>query len=548
MSRPLSSGAAAAVAAAALLAASPARAQTPTFALDRLPMAGAPGDGIAVWRPDMSDTTRFYGQLGLGVTADPLRTVNYVHDEALANKITSNIVPMQLVTYLDVGVEILSRVALQVSFPFIAYQATNAPNIPLNGPAGTVSFDLKHVAAGDLRIEARGIVFRSESRTFKLGLSAAAIVPTGNKFSFGGDQSVGGAFGFAAEYDAKLVALTLDAAFRLRPTVTVNELVVSSEVDYALGAYVPLRRGTIRLGLELFGGVGVNPSAQVVNSVAPAAPKHSNAGNLDTAPLEWLLNGKMFFTPKRQVYAGLGFGSRLDGAYAPDFRAVALVGGSIGITDTDPKSPAARYVFEVSDPVDTDHDGIPDEVDACPLEPGEMDPDPEKIGCPKYIRRVKGSNEIQVLKRIEFEFDKSTILPVSYPILDEVYALVAANPSIRLLSIEGHTDNQGTPEYNQRLSDDRANAVLKYLQKKGLDPSRMTATGYGLTKPIATNDTDEGRQKNRRVEFHVFETLGNGPMGAVPVPAPAPTPAPAPAPAPAPTPAPSSTPPVLPKR
>jgi len=162
-------------------------------------------------------------------------------------------------------------------------------------------------------------------------------------------------------------------------------------------------------------------------------------------------------------------------------------------------------------PKDTDGDGIPDEVDACPLEPGDMDPDPEKNGCPKYIRRVKGSNEIQILKRIEFEFDKSTILPVSYPILDEIYDLVHANPAIKLLSIEGHTDNQGTPDYNQRLSDDRASAVLNYLQKKGLDPSRMTATGYGLTKPIATNDTDEGRQKNRRVEFHISETIGVNP-------------------------------------
>jgi hypothetical protein len=94
--------------------------------------------------------------------------------------------------------------------------------------------------------------------------------------------------------------------------------------------------------------------------------------------------------------------------------------------------------------------------------------------------------------------------------------------------------------------------VLKYLQKKGIDPARMTATGFGLTKPIATNDTDEGRQKNRRVEFHISETLGQGPMGAAvkpaPAPEPAPAPAPGPAPAPSPAPAPGPAPPVLPKR
>ncbi len=110
----------------ALVCASPiARAQTPTFAVDRLPMAGAPGDGIAVWRPDMPDTTCFYGQLGLGLSVNPLRTGNYVHDEDLARRITSNPIPLQLMTYVGVGVEILGRVALQVSFPLTAYQAVH---------------------------------------------------------------------------------------------------------------------------------------------------------------------------------------------------------------------------------------------------------------------------------------------------------------------------------------------------------------------------------------------------------------------------------------
>ncbi|MFT3769140.1 MAG: OmpA family protein [Minicystis sp.] len=90
-------------------------------------------------------------------------------------------------------------------------------------------------------------------------------------------------------------------------------------------------------------------------------------------------------------------------------------------------------------------------------------------------------------------------------------SLLVANPTIKSMSIEGHTDNQGTPEYNQRLSDDRANAVLAYLVKKGIDPHRLTAKGYGLTKPRATNDTDEGRQKNRRVEFHITEQIGETP-------------------------------------
>ena len=84
-----------------------------------------------------------------------------------------------------------------------------------------------------------------------------------------------------------------------------------------------------------------------------------------------------------------------------------------------------------------------------------------------------------------------------------------ANPTIKSLRVEGHTDNQGTPEYNQRLSDARANSVMAYLVKQGVEAGRVTAEGFGLTKPIATNDTDDGRQKNRRVEFHITEQVAS---------------------------------------
>ena len=506
------------------------RARAQTFAVDRLFMAGAPGDGIGIWRPDMSDQTRFFGQLGLGLAVNPLRAAN-IADNLDVQRALKNPLSDQFITYFNVGAEILGRVSLQVAFPLVAYQAGSDNNLaPCSAqapappcfpvpPTGTTyvpsraAVTLQHTVPGDVRIEARGVIFRTDARDFKLALNAAIYVPSGNKLSFGGDGGVGAAFGLAAEYDARVVAITLNAAYRLRPTVVLNELPVSNELTYGLGVYAPFRKGTLRLGAEFFGAVGVNPSKQgVFNSAPPGNASKSNVGDLDATPLEWMLNGRMYFTPKRQVYAGLGAGTRLTGGFAPDFRAVAVVGGSFGVSDSDPKNPGSRYVFETSDPTDTDHDGIPDEVDACPLEPGEMDSDPEKIGCPKYIRRKKGSNEIEVLKRIEFEFDKSTLKPVSYPILDEVVALLDANPTIKKVSIEGHTDNQGTAEYNQKLSDDRANSVMAYLTGKGIAATRLQAKGFGLTKPRATNDTDEGRQENRRVEFHILEQSGPAPV------------------------------------
>jgi outer membrane protein OmpA-like peptidoglycan-associated protein len=127
---------------------------------------------------------------------------------------------------------------------------------------------------------------------------------------------------------------------------------------------------------------------------------------------------------------------------------------------------------------------------------------PEGAG-PGGGRRITGSAEIEILKQVEFEFDRWTILPRSFPILDEVVRLLKANPEIKLVSVEGHTDNQGGAEYNQKLSESRADAVKRYLVAKGIEPSRLTSKGFGSTQPLMSNDTEEGRQRNRRVMFKI---------------------------------------------
>src|SRR5262245_49407520 len=169
---------AAAAAVAAALAPSPALAQSATFTVDRLWMAGAPGDGIAVWRPDVSEKTRFFGQLGLGLAVNPLRTNNHVDNLDIAEKLKGNPVATQFTTYVDVGVEILNRVSIQASFPLVAYQDVNPTNNAAARAAGLTqnSANANSVAPGDLRIEARAVLFRSASRAFKLGLNAAVLL------------------------------------------------------------------------------------------------------------------------------------------------------------------------------------------------------------------------------------------------------------------------------------------------------------------------------------------------------------------------------------
>ena len=102
---------------------------------------------------------------------------------------------------------------------------------------------------------------------------------------------------------------------------------------------------------------------------------------------------------------------------------------------------------------------------------------------------------------ILFDFDKAVIKTEFLPELDEWAEYFTTNPAARA-QINGHADSTGPETYNQRLSERRAQAVVDYLVGKGIDPSRLTSTGYGETQPAVPNDTHENRQKNRRVELH----------------------------------------------
>jgi OOP family OmpA-OmpF porin len=165
-----------------------------------------------------------------------------------------------------------------------------------------------------------------------------------------------------------------------------------------------------------------------------------------------------------------------------------------GVKDPDPKKNGC--------PKDTDGDGILDKDDACVDKPGVPDPNPARHGCPKVVVTDK---EIKILEKIEFEFDKANILPVSDSIIDAVAQTLKDNPDIQLVEVQGHTDNKGGPFYNQKLSELRARAVRDALIKRGIDGKRLKSKGYGQSKPIAPNTTEEGRAENRRVQFQIVK-------------------------------------------
>ena len=152
---------------------------------------------------------------------------------------------------------------------------------------------------------------------------------------------------------------------------------------------------------------------------------------------------------------------------------------------------------------DRDHDSVPDATDACPDVPGSPSPDPRKNGCPGLVKVE--SETIQILEQVHFEVDKSDILPESFRILDAVAFALESHPVIKRISVEGHTDNQGSADFNMDLSQKRADSVVEYLITKGIARDRLEPHGYGFSRPVSDNKTAAGRQANRRVEFHIVD-------------------------------------------
>ena len=122
------------------------------------------------------------------------------------------------------------------------------------------------------------------------------------------------------------------------------------------------------------------------------------------------------------------------------------------------------------------------------------------VKCVFYDEVVE--EEVIVLRGIHFDFDKYNIKPEWVPVLEEAVAILKDTPAMNVI-IEGHTDSIGTEAYNQGLSERRARSVYNFFQQNGIAAARMQTVGYGESRPIASNDTDEGRALNRRVELQV---------------------------------------------
>ena len=147
--------------------------------------------------------------------------------------------------------------------------------------------------------------------------------------------------------------------------------------------------------------------------------------------------------------------------------------------------PAPKPV-PVAKPMDSDGDGVPDNLDQCPNTP--MGATVDARGCWTYAALVL------------FDFNSAEVKSEAYPMLQEAVLIMKKNPDLKV-EVDGHTDSIGPAAYNMTLSEKRAEAIKDHFVSRGIDPNRLTTKGFGLTNPAVSNDTKEGRAKNRRVEL-----------------------------------------------
>jgi OmpA-OmpF porin, OOP family len=147
---------------------------------------------------------------------------------------------------------------------------------------------------------------------------------------------------------------------------------------------------------------------------------------------------------------------------------------------------------------DSDHDGVPDNIDQCPNTPPGVQVD--AVGCP-----LKGSI---TLEGVNFEYNSASLTVASHPALDAIVDGLKKHPRVKV-EIQGHTDSTGSAAYNLKLSQKRADSVRNYLVDGGVNPDQLQTKGYGQSQPAVSNATAEGRARNRRVVMSVISNPGD---------------------------------------
>lgn len=450
------------------------------------------------------------------------------------------VVSQQTYLHLGASLPLFDRVLVSFDMPFALAQGGDSPT------AGGVTFPSPSGAdVGDLRLGARVRLFGEDTNQFQVAAGAYFYVPTGPAGSYAGDGSI------RAEPQVILGGRVKQFFYSASLGTTLRASQRPSSFDFRAGAAIVLKDGFFQAGPEF------TLSAPFSKDVLlETATTRIYAASPISAEL--LIGAKLRPLPFLVVGAGAGPGLT-QGWGTPSFFAVGSVGYEPlapppkppepdtdkdgifdkddhcvtirGIKHPDPKKngcPAdedADTILDADDacpkvpgvkhedpkkngcPSDRDEDGIIDNEDACPDQKGSSDEDKSKHGCP-HVTVTK--TEIVISRQVKFKFGESTLKhtvdPVSDDLLTEVRDAIVAHAEIEQIEVQGHTDNVGKDEVNKQLAQERADAIRFWLIQRGIPAKKLLAKGYGSSKPIADNGTDEGRQQNRRVQFLIIES------------------------------------------
>lgn len=484
----------------------------------------------------------------------------FVGDEKVGN-----LIPYRLDAHAIFAYQVHKRIDVGVDLPLVLVQGDNfdlleAQGFPQQGvyslfqPCGAVF--RRGCGLADLRVVPRFLLLDPDS--FPVGLAAIAEVrvPVGDGASFTGDRGWTVAPRVSVERAFGPLRVLGNLGWRLRRHGQFLNLYVGNE--FAAGAGVIYR-------LPDLGPLKQVDAIGELHAATPTTnPFTFDYGASLKTPLELLVGARAKVNNRWGLELDIGRGVGVVSGYGrPDFRVIAGIRYDYEFQDRDgdgipddedacPDDPEDLDGFEDSDGCpdpDNDKDGIPDGEDACPDLPGprEFDgcpdsdqddvPDnvdkcpqqagpPENEGCPieEPPLVILESEKIRLKGNVLFETGSAKIQKQSYPLLDEVAKVLLDNPEVGPVLVEGHTDNRGGRSFNKDLSQRRARSVMEYLIKKGVDKKRLRSRGFGFEQPVATNATALGRAKNRRVEFTLIDEAEGA--GEKPPDAPAPTEAP----------------------
>ena len=367
----------------ALILPGSANAQSGYFYLDRVQFAGAPDDGITVFRPYVPKGNRLFAAAALGYSHNPLRK-HTVTDDPSAENFIDNPVQGQFILYTSLGVQLGGLLTASASLPVSLYTLTGSD--PQSRGVGTGGLTDSRVAAHDLRLDARLRTFQSDDGGVRFGLGAALWNETGNSNALAGDGQMTGWLYGAAEFDFDDFFLAGHIGPHFRPENSIGgpngDLFVGSEMRWAFGVFLPMRGGRSRIGAELFGSTGL------LDSVGPDGD--STILTAKNTSLEWLAQLRWLLQEEEDgLYLNLAGGTRFSTGYgAPDFRAIVGLGTSLSL---DTKRPERKNVTIVSDArdydADSDKDGYPDEIDGCVTQAEDKKGEHPNDGCPEDVDR-----------------------------------------------------------------------------------------------------------------------------------------------------------------